>query len=74
MINEHDRVILKIDLPAKGLVKGDVGTVVMVHGNHHGYEVEFFALDGKTLSVETLKSDQIRPVKSNEVTHSREVV
>lgn len=38
-----------------------------------GYEVEFFTLDGNTLSVESLLPSQIISVKPNEVTHVREV-
>lgn len=38
-----------------------------------GYEVEFFTLEGKTFSVETLLPNQVRPVKTNELAHVREV-
>jgi len=40
MINEHDTVVLTEDLPEEGLTAGDVGTVVHVHNNGVGYEVE----------------------------------
>jgi len=73
MIENFEKVVLKEDLPERGLLKGDIGTVVMVHGNHEGYEVEFFTLKGKTRSVETLKASQVRSVKANEVAHSREI-
>ncbi len=80
MIREFDRVVLNINLPAKKLKKGDIGTVVMIHPKvilaptkATGFEVEFFTLEGKTLSVETLLPKQIRPVKTNEVAHVREV-
>jgi hypothetical protein len=80
MINEFDRVVLTGDIPEKKLKKGDVGTVVMVYPKviltstlPTGFEVEFFTLDGNTLAVETLLPNQIRPVKTNEVTHVREV-
>ena len=73
MIQLFDRIVLNKDLPEKGLEKGDVGTVVMIHGEREGYEVEFFTLDGKTYTVETLRADQVRPVKKNEVTHVREL-
>jgi len=33
MINEHDCVVLTSDLPSEGLLSGDVGTVVHIHGN-----------------------------------------
>jgi len=37
------------DVPALGLVAGDVGTVVFVHHGGEGYEVEFMDADGRTL-------------------------
>ena len=80
MINEFDRVILMGDIPSKKLKKGDIGTVVMIYPKvnltssaNSGVEVEFFTLDGNTLAVETLLPNQIRPVKTNEVAHVREV-
>ncbi|WP_339812014.1 DUF4926 domain-containing protein [uncultured Imperialibacter sp.] len=73
MIENFDRVVLKVDLPERGLKKGDIGTVVMIHDNRKGYEVEFFTLMGKTRSVESLKANKVRPVKANEVAHSREI-
>ena len=73
MIEKFERVVLKVDLPEKGLLKGDIGIVVMIHGNQEAYEVEFFTLKGKTRSVETLQADQVRTIKSNEVAQSREL-
>ena len=48
MIKELDDVVLSVDLPEKGMTKGDLGTVVLVHEGGVGYEVEFTALDGET--------------------------
>ena len=45
MIKELDDVILACDLPEHGLNAGDIGTVVLVHRNAAGYEVEFTELD-----------------------------
>jgi hypothetical protein len=73
MIENFEKVVLKVDLPDKGLLKGDLGTVVMIHGAHEGYEVEFFTLTGKTRGVETLKANQIRAVRADEVAHSRQI-
>jgi hypothetical protein len=80
MIQEFDRVVLAEDIPSKKLKKGDIGTVVLVYPKAAlsktksvGYEVEFFTLDGKTFTVETLKADQVRPAKTNEVAHVRAV-
>ncbi len=46
MIQELDRVILTTDMPEYHLKKGDIGTVVLVHGKNEGFEAEFVSLDG----------------------------
>jgi hypothetical protein len=73
MIHEHERVVLTEDFPQKGLRAGDVGVVVMVHGDGEGYEVEIATLDGKTLDVITVEAAQVRPVAPMEVMHARRV-
>ena len=50
MIYELDLVELKRDLPAERLTAGDVGTVVLVHQEGAGYEVEFTVLFGDTVA------------------------
>ena len=57
MINDLDSVVLTVDLPQYGLTAGDIGTVVMIHANGKGYEVEFMTLDGETLAVTSLLLD-----------------
>ncbi len=73
MIREHDSVVLTRDLPAIGLVAGDVGVVVHVYDNGSGYEVEFMRYDGKTIAVETLEAADIRGVGTRDVPHVREL-
>jgi hypothetical protein len=73
MINEHERVVLTVDLPDHRLKAGDVGTVVHIYGTGEAYEVEFFTLDGQTLDVITVESEQVRPVAPMEVMHARRV-
>ena len=51
MIDELELVVLKRDLPDAGLAEGDVGTVVLVHRQGAGYEVEFTTLAGDTVAV-----------------------
>jgi uncharacterized protein DUF4926 len=58
VIAEHDSVVLTRDLPASGLVAGDVGVVVHVYRDRAAYEVEFVSLDGSTIAVETLEGAQ----------------
>lgn len=74
MINELDSVVLTADVPELGLASGDIGTVVMVHDQGAAYEVEFIALDGETIGVTTLTSNQIRSVREGEIAHARQVV
>jgi hypothetical protein len=71
MIQELDRVILKIDLPDYSLEQGDIGTVVLVHQNNAGYEVEFVTLNGDTIAVVSLYNEQIRTISSREIAHAR---
>ncbi len=70
MIKELDSVVLTVDLPEHGLKKGDVGTVVLLHGSG-GYEVEFMTLGGATLVVMTLTRGQVRSVGSREIAQAR---
>jgi hypothetical protein len=71
MIKEHDRVVLKEEVPEQGLKTGDVGTVIHVHKKDKAFEVEFVALDGETLAIATLGASQVRPVHKREITHAR---
>ena len=73
MINELDTVVLTEDLPEHGLQRGDLGTVVLLHGAQ-GYEVEFMTLDGQTLVVTSLLPRQVRPVGPREIAQARAVV
>ena len=75
MIDESDLVALLIDLPEAALVRGDVGTVAMIHGEQKGFEVEFVNADGKTIAVETLNRDQIKKIKQEKaILHVSEMV
>ena len=73
MIKELDDVILACDLPEQGLSVGDIGTVVLVHRNAAGYEVEFTALDGDTIAVVTLMANLVRPVQAGTIAHMRQL-
>jgi len=71
MVKLYDRIILAEDISKVNLVKGDVGTVVEIYNDGEGFEVEFFALDGSTLTVETLLKHQVRSVNKKEIMHIR---
>lgn len=73
MIKEFERVILTEDIPGTELKKGDVGVVVEIYNGGEGYEVEFFALNGETIAVETLENRQVRPATSREILHVRDL-
>jgi len=73
MIKELDPVVLTRGLPEHGLQAGDVGWVVMIHGAGAGYEVEFVALDGETVSVVTVPAASVRSVRAKEIAHARKV-
>jgi len=73
MIKEHDCVVLTADLPDEKLEAGDVGTVVHIHKGGVAYEVEFMTLDGHTVAVVTVASDQLRPVSRRDISHVREL-
>ena len=70
-MKEHDRVVLTFSVPEAGLEAGDVGTVVHVYSDGLAYEVEFVALDGETAAVVTLETNQLRPVRKQEIAHAR---
>lgn len=72
MIEEHDTIALTVDLPAHGLLRDDLGTVVMLHGQA-GFEVEFTTLDGQTIAVVSLTPQQIRATRQREIAHARAV-
>lgn len=73
MLEELELAALAIDLPEHGLITGDIGTVVLVHGDHEAYEVEFVRADGRTQALETLSADQVRPVQGGRILHAREL-
>jgi hypothetical protein len=70
LIRELDTVVLTRDLPQHGLKQGDVGAVVLVHRGGEAFDVEFVALDGHTIALETLLSSDIRRGE-NEILHAR---
>ena len=73
VIRELDEIVLTCDLPDQRLTAGDIGTVVLVHGEDKGYEVEFMTLDGETIAVSTLRADQVRVVHHDEIAYARSI-
>jgi Domain of unknown function (DUF4926) len=74
MINELYRVVLTTDLPEYHLKTGDIGTVVLVHQEGLGYEVEFMTLTGETIAIVSLFNYQVRPIATREIAQARVLV
>jgi hypothetical protein len=72
-INELDPVALTCDLPEHGLVRGDVGTAVLVQGNGVAFEVEFVGYDVHTVALLTLERSQVRSLHTHDIPHAREL-
>lgn len=72
-MKELDVVALEKDFPAYGLTSGDLGTIVLVHDDGKGYEVEFATLAGAHVAVLTLPGAAIRPIGPDEIAHARRV-
>lgn len=72
MIALFEEAVLLINLPEHHLVKGDVGVVVMIHGDGKGYEVEFMTREDRTIAVETLIANQVRSIGDRDIWHVRE--
>jgi len=69
------RVAPKEDLPAHGLQRGDVATIVEAHSGkekqERGYSLEIFNAIGETIAVVTVRESQIEPLAPDEVLHVR---
>ena len=79
MIEALSQVVLLVDTPEHQLRAGDVGTIVDVHPGTQGtddlagYSVEFVTMSGETMAVLELEETQIRPVRSTDIAHVREL-
>ena len=58
MINLLDVVALTQDIPEKGLLRGQVGTIVEIYPDDH-YEVEFIDQEGRTYALEPFEGGQL---------------
>lgn len=71
MIRELDTVVLRNDISEYGLKEGDIGAVVHCYQDDKAFEVEFVAADGGTVALLTLRWDDIRLMKPQEILHVR---
>ncbi len=68
----YSRVALAIDVPADGIRRGDLATVVEYHaspasGMEAGYSVEVFNAVGGTVAVLTVSESHLEVLRSDEV-------
>lgn len=68
----YSRVALAVDIPAEGIRRGDVATVVESHpaptaDAEPGYSIELFNAIGDTLTVLTLPESHLEPLRQDEV-------
>ena len=59
-LTEHSRVVLMEGLPELGLSAGTIGTIIHVHREPTGYEIEFFSPSGETVAIGTTHPHQAR--------------
>ena len=69
-VHPLDVVVLKIDLPAHGLKRGDLGAVVEVY-TPDALEVEFVTASGRTKALVTLKLSDVREVGDDDLVSVR---
>lgn len=65
-----EEVVLLEDIAEKGLLKGDVATIVEYHpvpDGEDGYSLEVFNVLGDTIAVITLPESALAPLTANEV-------
>jgi len=72
MLHEHSQVVLNKALPHLGLEPGDIGIVVHVYAKGEAYEIEFVAMSGTTIGLETLSAADVKPVSATAIAHARE--
>ena len=68
-----DVVALAADLPAEGLVRGEVGTVVERYPNN-AFEVEFVAHDGYTYALTAIDGALLLPLRQKQIHTEQKVV
>lgn len=66
-IHELEQVALTVDIPEKGLLAGDTGTVVHIFTRDRGYAVEFSTFDGESVAIVNLPISSVRLPRHNEI-------
>lgn len=63
---ELDTVVLARDVPEAGLRAGDLGAIVQVYASD-AFEVEFVTAAGRTQALTTLRPEDLRPVRDDDL-------
>ena len=66
LFRELDTVVLQHDLPDAGLLAGDLGAVVHVY-DAEALEVEFVTASGRTQALVTLRENDVRSVRDDDL-------
>jgi hypothetical protein len=69
---EFDTVVMKADMPSRGLKSGDVGAVIQVY-SADAIEVEFVAASGHTQALVILTTKLVRPVGPKDILAVRQL-
>ena len=71
LLKELDVVALVRAMPEKGLVAGEVGTIVAKLGGGEAFMVEFVDAGGRTTALETFMAADLRPARPDEIAGRR---
>ena len=66
---EHEPFLLATDLPEHGLLAGMPGTVLLIHGDHVAYEVEFSNSYGAPVFMGALEPHLLLPYREDLARH-----
>jgi Domain of unknown function (DUF4926) len=70
--HELEPVVLERDIPKRGLRKGDLGAIVELY-EPDGLDVEFVRASGKTQALVTLRTNDVRGVRDEDLVSVRTV-
>ncbi len=70
-MREGDLVALRVDRPEVGLMRGDVGAVVLVYPGGKAYAVEFVDHQGETVALLDLTQEEVEPLQGSAILHLR---
>jgi hypothetical protein len=70
--HELETVVLERDIPERGLRKGNLGAIVELY-EPDGLDVEFVRASGKTQALVTLRTNDVRGVRDEDLVSARTV-